>query len=360
MTHLNAFRKELAKAGADAAILSDGLNQRYLSGFPFDDGLLLVTPEQAYLLTDFRYEEAAKAQVDDAWQVLCPGRGGMLAEVLSLLGEDHCKTVFVEEATLTIETYERFSQKLIGITLKGGASAILSALRRKKDAKELETIAKAQAITDAAFSHILTVLSPEMTEVEVALELEYFMRKNGAEGLAFATIAVSGSNSSKPHGVPRPQKLEKGFLTMDFGAKYDGYCSDMTRTVVLGKADAEMKKLYNTVKTAQESALAAAHEGAICRDLDGVARKIIDDAGYEGCFGHSLGHGVGLYIHETPNLAPGANPEVRLERGHVVTFEPGIYIPGKYGCRIEDMACVDVDGKFYDFTKSKKELIELF
>ena len=360
MTHLDAFRRELALAGADAAILSDGLNQRYLSGFAFDDGLLLVTKENAYLLTDFRYEEAARAEANPGWTILTPGRGQMLIDIASFLAKENCKTVFVEEDSLTLKTFDRFAEKLSEVTLTKGASALLSTLRRKKDTLELETIAKAQAITDAAFSHILKVLTPNMTEIEVALELETFMRKQGAEGLAFNTIAVSGSNSSKPHGVPRPVKLEKGFLTMDFGAKYAGYCSDMTRTVVLGKADHEMKKLYETVKKAQEAALEAAHEGVSCKDLDGIARKIIDDAGYEGRFGHSLGHGVGLYIHETPNLAPGVDPAVKLERGHVVTFEPGIYVPGKYGCRIEDMACIKENGEFYDFTKSPKELIELF
>lgn len=360
MNHLDAFRTRMTAEGADAAILVDKLNQRYLCGFPFDDGMLLVTKENAYLLTDFRYEEAAKAEANPGWKILVPGRGQMLIEVSALLAEESCKTVLVEEASLTLGEFDRFSEKLPEVKLTKGASALLSAQRRNKDAMELETIAQAQAITDAAFSHILTVLTPNMTEIEVALELEHFMRKSGAEGLAFDTIAVSGKNSSKPHGVPRPVKLEKGFLTMDFGAKFGGYCSDMTRTVVLGKADAEMKKVYETVRAAQAAALEAACEGISCKALDGIAREIIDKAGYEGCFGHSLGHGVGLYIHETPNLAPGADPAVKLERGHVVTFEPGIYLPGKYGCRIEDMACIKENGEFYIFTKSPKELIELF
>ena len=360
MTHLDAFRKQMLSSGADAALIADGLNQRYLCGFPFDDGLLLVTKENAYLLTDFRYEEAAKAEADPGWKILCPGRGQMLIDVASFLAAEQAKTVLVEEATLSLSDFDRFAEKLPEAKLEKGASAILTALRRNKDTIELETIAQAQAITDAAFSHILTALSPNMTEIEVALELENFMRKQGAEGLAFATIAVSGKNSSKPHGVPRPVKLEKGFLTLDFGAKFAGYCSDMTRTVVLGKADSEMKKVYETVKRAQASALEAAHEGVSCKALDAIAREIIDQAGYEGCFGHSLGHGVGLYIHETPNLAPGADPAVKLERGHVVTFEPGIYLAGKYGCRIEDMACIKENGEFYNFTKSPKELIELF
>ena len=186
------------------------------------------------------------------------------------------------------------------------------------------------------------------------------MRRSGAEGLAFSTIAVSGSASSLPHGVPRPQKLERGFLTMDFGARVDGYCSDMTRTVVLGRADSEMKRLSNTVLMAQKAALEAAHEGASCKALDKIARDIIDGAGYKGCFGHSLGHGVGMEVHEDPRLSSSAKESDLLARGYTMTFEPGIYLAGKYGCRIEDMACIQPDGSFYNFTKSPKELIELF
>ena len=177
--------------------------------------------------------------------------------------------------------------------------------------------------------------------------------------VTFQTIAVSGSASSLPHGVPRDCQLEKGFLTMDFGARYGGYCSDMTRTVVLGKADADMKKVYETVLKAQRAALQEAAAGVSCRHLDGVARTIIDEAGYAGRFGHSLGHGVGIDIHEAPRLSFGAGEADVLLPGHVVTFEPGIYLPGLYGCRIEDMAAVRADGTLLDFTKSEKEMIEL-
>ncbi len=359
MSHLKKFQEKMIAGGYDAAIVTEPANQRYLTDFPFEDGLVLVTPKKGYLLTDFRYEEAARDRASKDFEVLIPGRG-MLLTVTELLSADGCKKVAVEDASLSVATFRRYEEKLSDFTLTGGASGILEELRLYKDDAELATIGRAQAITDAAFSHILEVIRPDMTEIEVALELEFFMRKNGADGLAFETIAVSGTNSSRPHGVPRNCKLEKGFLTMDFGARLDGYCSDMTRTVVLGRADEEMKRLYNTVLAAQRAALEAAAEGVSCRELDRVARDLINGAGYEGCFGHSLGHGVGLFIHENPRLSSGAAPDEVLTRGHVITFEPGIYLSGKYGCRIEDMVAVRHDGTLYDYTKSPKELIELF
>ena len=294
--------------------------------------------------------------------VLTP-EGGLLLCIAGLLS-DHGVTsggkIATEDDSLSCAEFKRYGEILSDFTLTGGASEILAQLRLCKDEEELRAIERAQAVTDAAFAHILNWIKPEMTEIEVALEIEFFMRKNGAEGLAFDTIAVSGTNSARPHGVPRRQKLEKGFLTMDFGARVDGYCSDMTRTVVLGRADEEIKRLYNTVLAAQRAALDAAAEGVSCHFLDSVARDLINGAGYEGCFGHSLGHGVGMFVHEEPRLSPKAKPTDLLQKGHVVTFEPGIYIEGKYGCRIEDMACIRPDGSFYDFTKSPKELIELF
>ncbi len=357
MSHLSLFQAALSSAGFDAAIVSNKLNQRYLSGFDYDDGLVLVTQKESYLITDFRYVEAAKATVRNM-QIITP-KGGQLLAIAGFLSDNGAKRVAIEEQDLSYASFHRYAEVLKDYTLSAGASALLTDLRVCKDEEELEAIGRAQAVTDAAFTHIVNWIKPDMTEIEVALELEFFMRRNGAEGLAFQTIAVSGTNSARPHGVPRRCKLEKGFLTMDYGAMVDGYCSDMTRTVVIGHADEEIKKVYNTVLSAQRAALEAAHEGASLQGLDQIARDIINGAGYEGCFGHSLGHGVGMFIHEAPRLAPSVNPEETLKKGHVVTFEPGIYLEGKYGCRIEDMACVRSDGSFYDFTRSSKELIEI-
>ena len=353
MSHLS----KLIEKGfeADALLISSEINLRWLTGFDYSDGCVVVTKSGAFLITDFRYLEAAEAEVSDEFKILCPKS---LREALcELLGS--AKTVAVEEATLAAVQYEKLKKLVPSAEFVFGASALLDKMRECKDESEIEKIKAAQAITDAAFNHILGFINPDRTETEVALELEFFMRSKGAESTAFQTIAVSGSASSLPHGVPRPVKLERGFFTMDYGAKVGGYCSDMTRTVVIGKADDDIKKLYNTVHEAQKRALDAAASGERgCFELDRIARDTIEDAGYHGCFGHSLGHGVGMYIHEAPRLSFGVAKDKKLEVGNVVTFEPGIYIPGKYGCRIEDMAVVTEDG-IYNFTKSKKELIEL-
>jgi len=333
MSHLELVKAALAE---DSAILvSSEVNQRWLTNFDFSDGYVLVTKGGSYLMTDFRYIEAAEAEADKGFNILMPGGRKMLEEVSAKINENGVKTLLIEEATLSVSGFERIKAALPGINVTLGGSSIIEGLRRSKDETEIEKIKRAQALTDAAFEHILGYITPERTEIDVALELEFFMRSRGAEGIAFSTIAVSGSASSMPHGVPRPVKLEKGFLTMDYGAKVDGYCSDMTRTVVIGKADEDMKRLYNTVLTAQTSALEAFYAGERERKkLDTIARDIIDNAGYKGCFGHSLGHGVGMYVHEAPGLSQAAPEGELLKVGDVVTFEPGIYLSGKYGCRI--------------------------
>ncbi len=361
MTQLKRLQNIMKQQGVEGILLSSEVNQRYISGFDFQDGYIVVLQDKAFVLTDFRYIEAANAQVNhDDFEIVTP-KGGHLKYVAALAEEQGIKTMLVEESALSLEDFSRFEGTADGkVKYAQGASAIITNMRLVKTESELEKMAEAQRITDAAFSHIISVLRPDMTEIDVALEIEFFMRRNGAERISFDTIAVSGTASSMPHGVPRNVKLERGFLTMDFGCVVDGYCSDMTRTVVLGKADEEIKKVYYTVLEAQTKALEAAANGERgCYRLDEIARDIINGAGYEGRFGHSLGHGVGMFIHENPRLAPGIDRGAKLVTGNVVTFEPGIYIPEKYGCRIEDMAAITDDG-IRDFTKSTKELIELF
>jgi Xaa-Pro aminopeptidase len=358
MTQLTRFQSTLKCTSADCALITSELNIRYLCGFNFSDGALLVFPERAYLLTDFRYIEAARAAVSDFFVTLTD-RKSIKDTVRDILAANGAKTVALEDCDVSVSQFKKLRDTFKDITFTDGISEILKNQRAVKLDYELDLISKAQSITDAAFAHILGFISPRVTERELALELEFFMRQNGAEATAFDTIAISGSSSSLPHGVPSDKKLSSGFLTMDFGARYNGYCSDMTRTVVLGKANADMKKLYNTVLSAQNAALGYIGEGVGCKATDKVARDIIDGAGYEGCFGHSLGHGVGMYIHETPSLSQYAKDSDVLKRGNVVTVEPGIYIEGKHGCRIEDMVAISNDGTLINFTKSQKELIEI-
>ncbi|MFA5561333.1 MAG: Xaa-Pro peptidase family protein [Eubacteriales bacterium] len=352
---LQKVREAMRAAGLDALLVTSELNQRYLLSYESTSGLVVVTGEGAYMLTDFRYYEEACAQADPAFTVAMPAdRVGYVIEVLQGAG---VRNVGFESDTLTVDAHELLCRQYSAFTLVA-ASKLVAALRMVKDESELAHIARAQAITDRAFTHILSVLRPEMTEREVALELEFFMRQNGAERAAFDIIAVSGTASALPHGKPRDLPLQAGFLTMDFGAVYEGYCADMTRTVVIGRADAEMRAVYRTVLAAQQAGLSILQAGIDGYTADKAARDIIDASPYPGSFGHSLGHGVGLYIHESPRLAASAR-DVLLEPGHVVTVEPGIYLPGRYGCRIEDMVLITEDG-VKNFTQSSKELIELF
>ena len=357
MTALQAFREALKKSGAEAAIISSEINQRYLSEFAFSDGYVLITANEGYLLTDSRYIEAAKKTAAEMNVLLASG--GMLPSLRRLIYDKRLSSVIIEEEELSCASLKKFTEGLAGVEIKFGASEILRTLRAVKSPAEIKKIAEAQALTDEAFLHILDFISPRRTEKEVALELEFFMRRKGAEGVAFDTIAVSGPASSLPHGVPTDTPLRQGFLTMDFGAKVDGYCSDMTRTVVIGRADEELRRVYDTVLRAQKAALSVIREGISCYDADRAARDIIREAGYGECFGHSLGHGVGMFIHEAPSLSPKSDPSLTLRAGNVITVEPGIYLEGRFGCRIEDMVAICPDGSAYNFTKSPKELIEI-
>ena len=329
--------------GTDGILLCSPVNIRYLT-----NGYLLITRQKTILFADSRYVEAAQKHAPDSVEVLLLGGIDSIINALSGL-----QCLCFEDQYVTCYDYKSYKKNWPDIRFIGCGS-ILSDSREIKDTIEIQYIEKAQRIAEKAFDHIVGFLSPERTEAEVALELEYFMRKNGADGIAFDTIAVSGTASSLPHGEPSKQKLSSGFLTMDFGAVVNGYCSDMTRTVVIGKADSDMKKLYQTVLDAQQAALSIIAPGVHCAAVDQAARERID-AVYPGAFGHGLGHGVGLEIHEAPNLSP--RSKKILKAGHVVTVEPGAYLPGQYGVRIEDMVVLTEQG-FTNLTKAPKNLIE--
>ncbi len=340
--------------GTDAVLITSEMHQYYITGFNIEDGFVAVMRDRAFVFVDFRYIEAAKAEIDgNAFTILM---NTDLAFVIHTLVEAGAKTVGFEDRSLTVSQYENYKKKCEKVTL-APIGNLMEVQRAVKTEYELDMIKKAQAIGDAAFEHILGFITPERTETEIALELEYFMKKKGAAGTSFSTISISGAATSVPHGVPKDRKLERGFLTMDFGCIYHGYCSDMTRTVVLGEPTQEMRDVYDTVLAAQNAVLDVIDWHRDCGEMDAIAREVIDRAGYKGAFGHSLGHGVGLYIHEEPRLT-GGYEGILLENGHVVTVEPGIYLSGKYGVRIEDMVIIH-NNRAENITHSPKNLIIL-
>lgn len=349
---IDALRASFENLGVDGVYLTSRTSHRYFTRFDNEDGALLITKSNAYAFEDFRYIEVATNTLSGAFTVIEP-KGKRSEWLGDILKREEVSRLGFEDLSMSVNAYERLKLDVSATLVP--VNNTINKMREIKTEDEVLKMEKAQELTDKAFAHILTMLSPNMTENDVASELEYFMRKNGAEDKSFETIAVSGEKSSLPHGVPGNIKLKKGFLTMDFGATVDGYHSDMTRTVSIGKADEEMKKLYNTVLRAQRSALEYLKAGVNTKDADWVAREIIYKD-YKGYFGHSLGHSVGLEVHEMPALSPNYN--AILVPGNVVTVEPGIYIPGKYGVRIEDMVLI-CDNGIKNFTKSPKELIEI-
>ena len=340
-------------AGGSAALVTSPHNRRYLTGFPSSDGCVLILPDAAYFLTDFRYIEAARRQIR-SMECLCYQR---LTDTLRELTEKHgVRRLLVEAGQMTLRERRKLRETLSGDVEDGDElDDWLEALRLIKSPDELRRIREAQALTAYGFEKILDYIRPGRTEREIALELEFLIRRQGAEGIAFDFIVVSGANSSLPHGVPSDKAVEPGdFVTMDFGARVRGYCSDMTRTVAVGKISDEQKRVYDSVLEAHLRAMEAIRPGAVGRDVDEVARGYLRSCGYE--FGHSLGHGVGLDIHEEPRLSTRSDDV--LEPGNVVTDEPGVYLPGKCGCRIEDSVLVTKDG-CRSLIPAAKELITL-
>ena len=341
-------------------LITDPYNLQYFTGFRGGEGYALFTGAQGILYVDSRYTEAASQETGKAGSGFTVTEFNREHPLMDLLGrqlrEDSVQKLGFEDRSMVCSTYISYREKLAPVQLIPLEDR-LERERRIKTPEELDLLKKAEAIGDQAFTEILSVLTVGMTELEVAAELEYRMKKAGAEGLSFDTIAASGIHSSMPHAIPDDKRLEEGdFLTMDFGCRYKGYCSDMTRTVVIGKADAEQKKVYQTVLEAHCKAMGELRPGMRCCDVDRIARDHIREAGYGEYFGHGLGHSVGLYIHESPAL--NTRDETILVPGMIETIEPGIYIPGFGGVRIEDMGVVTENG-YESFAHSKKELIEL-
>jgi Xaa-Pro aminopeptidase len=347
------LRNKLTEKKLDCILINKPENQFYVSGFTGGEGVVFVTNRDAAIITDSRYTEQAKNEAPN-FEIIELKTGVSPIEVCANNFKSKIENVGFESHYLTYNQFEELKKHFEGVEIKPAAN-LVEELRIVKEPHEIDLIKKAQEITDKTFTHILEYIKPGVTERDLACEMEYFMKKNGADGIAFDTIVASGSRSSLPHGRASERNLQPGdFITMDFGARYSWYCSDMTRTVFLGRPDDTQVKIYNIVLEAQQRALEYIKSGLLGKDVDRVARETIDKNGYGNNFGHGLGHGVGIEIHESPRLSPKGDME--LLPGMVVTVEPGIYIENYGGVRIEDLVVVTRNG-CDNLTKSDKHLI---
>ena len=357
MNHFAKIAAQLESHDLDGMLLTNEANRFYASGFHTagTDGMALVTRERCYYFTDSRYTEAAQRHVQGAdIQEVAAGRGYsvLLKEAVQ---RHHIRRLGFEDAYMTVREHGFYARALPCELVP--AADLLAELRAVKDPEELEILISAQRIAEKALADILNEIRPGVTEKEIAARLQYLMLHYGAEDKSFDPIVVSGPNGSLPHGVPSEKVIQAGeFVTMDFGCVYRGYCSDMTRTVAVGSVTDEMRRVYDTVLAAQLAGIAAAKAGATGRAVDGAARDVIEQAGYGPYFGHSFGHGVGVEIHEGPNATP--SNDKPLPAGAVISAEPGIYLPGRLGVRIEDVLYLTEDG-CQNLTLAPKDLLIL-
>ena len=355
MKNIEKYQSLLETGEVDALLLTSVYNRLYAAQYRVAEGVAVVTREGAYYFTDSRYIEAAEKNLKGFTVRMTHPGSSEIESINEVIGEHTIKKLGFEENDMTYGDYLRYNEALHAVLVP--MQAKIDAFRATKEPWEIELMRKAQAITDQTFSELCKIIQAGMTEKELEAELLYRLYKHGAEGPSFDPIVVSGPNTSLPHGVPGERKLEFGdFITMDFGCIYGGYCSDMTRTVALGFVSEEMDKVYKTVLKAQLAGIAATKAGVAGRDIDGAARKVIADAGYGDYFGHGYGHSLGILIHEAPNA--NTRNDQPMPAGAVVSAEPGIYLPGKFGVRIEDVTVITETGCEV-LTKSPKNLIIL-
>ena len=349
---LSALRALLSEHHLDAVVVTKEVNLQYFSGFRGDDTTLVITHDHAYLVTDSRYTEQAKQQAPAF--TLVEQKDGLLKKTAEVLANADAKAIGFEGNAMIFDTYAKLKELLKGRTFE--TPLCLDTLRQIKDAGEIASIRKACEIADAAFADVIQYMKVGMTELDVAAHMESFMRAHGSEGPSFTTIMASGVRGALPHGVATGKVIEAGeFVTMDYGAIYGGYHSDITRTVVMGTPSARQREVYDAVLEAQKYALTLIRPGASGRDIDAKVRAKLKE--HDLGFGHGLGHSVGLEIHEEPRLSPKSTCE-SLQPGIVITDEPGVYLPGWGGLRIEDSVLVTEDG-CEPLTKADKNLIEI-
>ena len=354
MNHIAKIASRLPEYGLDAMLITSESGERYALGF-HGEGLLLITREGAHYTTDGRYIEAAREQITAAHVSLVTAGSGHLAQARAYLEEKGLHNVGFESGEMTVDAHRRYAQELPCILTP--AQTLLDDLRAAKDEEELDIMRRAQEITDEAFKAILNFIRPGLTEREIAARLVYELMRRGGEKMSFDPIVAAGPNGSRPHAVPGDQVVDTGmFITMDFGCKVEGYCSDMTRTVALGQPTEEMEKVYAAVLAAQKAGINAARAGITGREVDEAARRCLREEGYEEYFTHSFGHSLGIDIHESPNASPSESRVLPV--GAVISAEPGVYLPGRFGVRIEDVLILNESG-CEDITRSPKDLIVL-
>lgn len=353
MEKLTRLREKFSEAGIDGILITNPFNRRYLTNFTGTAGIVLISSDNAQFITDFRYVEQAAKQCG-GFEIV-QHSGAIADEIARQVTHLGVKKLGFEEEHLTYSTYKAYDKAIDAELVP--VSGLVEKLRLIKTDAEIKILKEAADIADAAFKHILDFIRPGKTELEVANELEFFMRKAGAASSSFDTIVASGIRSALPHGVASDKVIERGdFVTLDFGAYYRGYVSDITRTVAVGEPDAKLKKIYEIVLEAQTRGLEGFKPGMTGKEADALTRDYITKQGYGEYFGHSTGHGIGLEIHEGPALS--FRSDIVLEPGMVVTCEPGIYIPGLGGVRIEDDTRITLDHNEV-LTHSAKELIIL-
>lgn len=342
----------------EALIITSNSNVYYYTDFNNSEGTVVITKKRSYLLVDFRYMESAKKTVTSCEVVMFNSLNDVLAKILIY---NNISLVYTETKDLTFYSFNKLKSSLnksgINVSSLNILNSAIENQRMVKSKEELDLMQKAQDITEISYKEILPLIKPGAREIDIKNELEYKIKKNGGEGVSFDLITITGKKTSLPHGVAGNEVIKSGdFFTLDIGSIYKGYHSDMTRTIAVGNVSDKQKEIYNIVLNAQLTALEIVKSGVSCSVIDKKARDIISKAGYGECFGHSTGHGVGLNIHEKPNVSP--TGDIILSKGMVITIEPGIYLENQFGVRIEDMVAV-TDKGFYNFAKLDKELLVL-
>lgn len=355
MNTIELLQKKM-QGSCQCALITSDIDRRYFTQMKSSAGTLVVFADAAYLIIDFRYIEKAKKSAKGCQTLLQRSGGGLYDQINELCAKHGVSVVSVQANCMTLADAAVLSEKLDSkLDTSSALSDIITQIRIEKSTEEIQSITAAQRIAERGYEHILGFIREGRTEREIQLELDHYMLSHGAEALSFDTIALSGANTSLPHGVPCDKPVQNGeFVLLDFGAVVNGYHSDMTRTAAVGQPNEKMRAVYDTVLKAQLAALDKARAGITGAELDAAARDVIKNAGYGECFGHSLGHGVGMEIHEPPNASQ--NSKITLTEGMTVTVEPGIYIEGEFGVRIEDLVVIKKDG-CANITKAVKELI---